>query len=790
MLFFVSKKVQVIDKNMLLLSNEEKLYVQVKTLFHESNCETILIYENNKYCGYINRDNMYDIVMSEFYLGFEPVELQAGEGLMETVMELRESSGVKKTALMIPMKRSHADGIRDFVVDEKCIAEMGNRLNAVKNFDKYIQKKRVSFSWGEEGRKTLQLPELDEFTYIFYKIIRQLKQKYMLTGRYWSYINAENENNQELGETETLECTYSCTIELLQRFVKEKISEEINRMRQAGIKAYKVIIPGYNELAVHGKLEEQIRNELGTGVVELRRGGGKQQPNRQFYIEQLMKTEQCDSEEELLYSEHPKRYGEEEATIYLAGPCVVQGYTTTEKASIAYMLYSRLMAEGMKYNVVRLAKIKSDITLVEELQALDLRENDMIFFITDSQQYSVEPDDIYLLEDYDHRRTDEWWFADAPIHTFRRANEMITDKLYSIIELQYKRKNDENKFIQAGRPVLSCAQEEELEKYIRCTERRNIEALSVGAVVMNANPFTRGHLYLLEKAAAEVEELLVFVVEEDLSEFSFSDRLMMVRKGIAHLGNVRVIPSGKFILSSYTFVSYFEKDKKQDVRVDAALDINFFGTYIVPAFRISKRFVGEEPIDKVTRQYNEEMKRKLPLFGVEVIEIPRKTTGDDIISATVVRRLYREKNWKGLTTYLPDSTLTYLKQYNVAMREKKHLYEPENVPEKLLYGLRDILFKYRKIVFYGMGIDGRGLYCFLNEEEKEKIVLCDKHAEAEEYFIEGKKVYEPAALLNKFALYPVLVTSTQYGSQIRDELHATGVSFIRIIQNTYSFYQG
>lgn len=788
MLFFISKKVQVIDKNMLILGNEEKLYVQVKTLFRESNCETILIYENNKYCGYINRDNMYDIVLPEFYLGFEPVELQAGEGLMEIVMELRESRCVKKTALMIPMKRFHAGDIRDFVVDEKCEAEIGNRLNAVKNFDKYIQKNRVSFSWGEEGRKMLQLPELDEFTYIFYKVIRQMNQKDILTGKYWSYINADNENICESDETETLECNYYCIIELLQRFAKEKISEEINRMRQAGTKAYKVIIPSYNELAVHGKLEEQIRNELGTGVVELRENNS---PNRQFYIEQLLKTEQCDSEEELLYSEHPKQYGEEEATIYLAGPCVVQGYTTTERASIAYMLYSRLLAEGMKYNVVRLAKIKSDITLVEELQALDLRENDMIFFITDSQQYSVEPDDIYLLEEYDHRRTDEWWFADVPIHTFRRANEMITDKLYSVIELQYKRKSDENKFIQAGKPVLSCAQEEELERYIRCTERRNIKALSVGAVVMNANPFTRGHLYLLEKAAAEVEELLVFVVEEDLSEFSFADRIMMVRNGIAHLRNVRVIPSGKFILSSYTFVSYFEKDRKQDVRVDAALDINFFGTYIVPAFRISKRFVGEEPIDKVTRQYNEEMKRKLPLFGVEVIEIPRKTTGNDIISATVVRRLYRKKDWKGLTTYLPDSTLTYLKQYNVVMREKNHLYESENVPEKFLNGLRDILFKYKKIVFYGMGIDGRGLYCLLNEDEKEKIVFCDKRAEAEEYFfIEGKKVYEPATLLNKFVSYPVLVTSTQYGSQIRAELHTIGVSVLRIIQNMYSFYQG
>ncbi len=53
-----------------------------------------------------------------------------------------------------------------------------------------------------------------------------------------------------------------------------------------------------------------------------------------------------------------------------------------------------------------------------------------------------------------------------------------------------------------------------------------------GAIVMNANPFTLGHLYLAEYAAARCHILHVFVVEEDRSIFPFPIRLELVRPRI------------------------------------------------------------------------------------------------------------------------------------------------------------------------------------------------------------------------------------------------------------------
>ena len=55
----------------------------------------------------------------------------------------------------------------------------------------------------------------------------------------------------------------------------------------------------------------------------------------------------------------------------------------------------------------------------------------------------------------------------------------------------------------------------------------------IGVVVMNANPFTMGHRYLLEQAASQVDHLFVIPVKEDVSMFSYEERRAMICAGIA-----------------------------------------------------------------------------------------------------------------------------------------------------------------------------------------------------------------------------------------------------------------
>ena len=178
----------------------------------------------------------------------------------------------------------------------------------------------------------------------------------------------------------------------------------------------------------------------------------------------------------------------------------------------------------------------------------------------------------------------------------------------------------------------------------RIRRHRFPDGMRVGAAVMNCNPFTLGHRHLITEALKKVDRLFVFVVEEDASRFPFRDRLELVRRGVEDLPNVRVLPSGQFMISARTFGDYFNKDDPDvdHTAVDASVDVRIFCRHIAPALNISVRFVGEEPFCQVTRQYNEAMRNMLPRHGIELCVIKRLEADGAPISASRVRDLLRQ----------------------------------------------------------------------------------------------------------------------------------------------------
>ena len=182
------------------------------------------------------------------------------------------------------------------------------------------------------------------------------------------------------------------------------------------------------------------------------------------------------------------------------------------------------------------------------------------------------------------------------------------------------------------------------------------------ALVMNCNPFTLGHYYIIEEASKNNQEVLVFIVEEDQSLFPFKTRYELVCKGVAHLKNVKVLPSGEYIISSATFPSYFIKEEGKRLRAYAELDASIFGKYFCGRFNITKRYVGEEPYCQVTAAYNEALEKILPTYGVEVTQIPRKSFSDVAISASRVRNLLidGDVHSQELNNLLPEVTLEFL----------------------------------------------------------------------------------------------------------------------------------
>ena len=181
-----------------------------------------------------------------------------------------------------------------------------------------------------------------------------------------------------------------------------------------------------------------------------------------------------------------------------------------------------------------------------------------------------------------------------------------------------------------------------------------------GIIVMNANPFTLGHQYLVEQAAAQVDNLYVIVVAEDKSLFSSDERQAMVTAGCAHLKNVTVCRGSSYIISAATFPSYFIKQASDAALAQIELDLDITARHIAPALGATVRFVGSEPSDELTRAYNSAMHDMLPQRGIKVIELPRLEKEGNHISASAVRLLLENGNLLQAKKFVPGTTLPYL----------------------------------------------------------------------------------------------------------------------------------
>lgn len=186
----------------------------------------------------------------------------------------------------------------------------------------------------------------------------------------------------------------------------------------------------------------------------------------------------------------------------------------------------------------------------------------------------------------------------------------------------------------------------------------------VGSIVMNADPFTLGHRFLIETAAKECDFVFVFVLSEEKSFFSAEDRLSMVKKGVSDLPNVFVLPTKRYLVSAATFPTYFLKDRQKATEAFCDMDIAVFLEKFVPALSISVRYLGTEPSDPVTDAYNAALLKALPENGVAVRLVERKTADGDPVSAKTVRRLLAQKEFVKATALLPESTVSYLNNHS------------------------------------------------------------------------------------------------------------------------------
>ncbi|MDD3225135.1 MAG: [citrate (pro-3S)-lyase] ligase [Clostridium sp.] len=199
-----------------------------------------------------------------------------------------------------------------------------------------------------------------------------------------------------------------------------------------------------------------------------------------------------------------------------------------------------------------------------------------------------------------------------------------------------------------------------IKKYLEKLKDKKQDGKIISSVVLNCNPFTLGHKYLVEKASLESDILHIFVVSEDKSLFPFKVRYSLVKEGTKHLKNIILHKSGNYMISNATFPTYFIKEKSEAVKIHTVLDLDIFGKYIASTLGINKRFVGEEIKDEVTNVYNTTMKKLLPGFGVEVVEIARLRVNGEEVTASQVRKLLMEGKMIDVKKLVPEVTYDFL----------------------------------------------------------------------------------------------------------------------------------
>lgn len=252
---------------------------------------------------------------------------------------------------------------------------------------------------------------------------------------------------------------------------------------------------------------------------------------------------------------------EYDRTIYFFGPCVILGAYVEDKHTIESFLQVRCNSEGNSCRVVNLGCWDNPASTVQRMLSTPIRENDIIVTYLDSREFQCV-DNLNLTNALEKNDAPAKWFVNVLEHCNHKVNKICADAIYEAIRPVLEMPE------RSGNLIDMVNQDQSVfDIFFNCYFNDfNPDSYGrIGSIVMNCNPFTNGHRYLIEEALKYVDLLIIFVVEEDKSVFTFDERLGFVNAGVSDLLNVMVVPSGQFILSQNTFPEYFIKVEDEDI---------------------------------------------------------------------------------------------------------------------------------------------------------------------------------------------------------------------------------
>ena len=664
--------------------------IEYSEITNKENALFFAEHKNNGVLAVYKHEELKGIITYALFTAGE-MQIQAEKVFMDQNVFEQAHMAFNKNKELVLLPVIYNGGIICFCYDNAKASYAYFQINAILD---YYEKGDNIFCLQEqyEEVKRVRLIGFNEWTYRLYQIFKKADLTIDVNGALWDCVNifsskgyvADHEIFTVYGEGTSSfyqsnvynEFSFLCPIAHADKVALEyKLKKEYSPKFE---NFYVCLIPKANELD-RINLDEQIRMKLGISTIDLERN--MMSPYREIYTHQFEKVSGVPAEQWIEQQKKDQekvndsiisingikasKIGDGKNTIYLIGPCIAAGLGVMSDESLASYIYSNICKQNLDYSlIVIISESWNCASLLDSVKSIPIKKNDFIFVVEQNVNtlHSSWESDIDLRQVFNNRKEDAAWFYNIPIHTNKYGNMAIADCICQEI-IQKSMRHDNDYLVQKGE-YLDAQSKENVNKYINNIKQESAEVpedARIGAIIMNCNPFTLGHRYLIEYAAGKVDFLYIFVLEEDKSFFTFDERYKLVREGTKDLENVKVFPSGDFIISVKTFPSYFQKETYHDVYRDVCKDAQIFADYIVPGLNIKARFIGEEPLDDTTRKYNKILHSTLEDIGVEVHEIPRFAVNDDVISASKVRKYYEQNKWDIIKQMVPEHIYDYLR---------------------------------------------------------------------------------------------------------------------------------
>jgi len=366
--------------------------------------------------------------------------------------------------------------------------------------------------------------------------------------------------------------------------------------------------------------------------------------------------------------------------IHFYGPCVIQGLCVSDSQTIPSIVQKNINSLHYKNIQVEnhgLAYGKDLINDLLYIMSTNFSKNDIVILMsgfTNEEIEVINRNKITIIDGIKCLRNKQNWFLNSPFHCNTYANKILADIIFKQIrsnlqdnmQKEYIGNIIKNQNMNLRYDSFSIVDTFEMKQYLSTISKykiKNRDNLKIGSIVMNANPCTYGHIYLIDEALKMVDYLYIFLVEESKNSYDYIDREYMLKSNFKDNNRVCIISGGSILTSEISFPEYFNRNIEYE-HIDPTLNIRIFAEMIAPLLNIKYRFFGNEPNDNVTSILNKYAIDEFPKYGIEVHIIQRKEINGIPVSAKTVRSMLKLKNYNQIYNLVPFPTFYRLLELN------------------------------------------------------------------------------------------------------------------------------